>query len=362
MIIDPSMFAGIGAPSGTLAITVDTLPPATPGAPDLLASSDTGGIDDDNVTTVQTPQFAGTGEANALVRLYANGQQVGNDLLTSGGDYRVLSSTLNDGVYMMTVRLEDLAGNVSAPSAGLKVTIAKQSLTLPGGTTSPAGGAVTVDLAAGTIAGFASPSASGKFGVVGIPVVNIGANGHDLTILGTAGDDLLTCTPSGAQAGSVLVGATGQLFALTGVGGTFTIDPLAGSNDVVAVVGSAGADSVTGNIDTTSTVQVGTFLTVAVPNADVDRLAIITLDGQDSITLNVKDTVSAVISVDAGDPSPAQNKNGDLLEVNAVSPKGFVQNSPGGPTPGSGTVFVTYPKTTNTTTRIDYTGVEKFSK
>ena len=363
LIIDPSEVAGSGGPSGTLPITVDTLAPATPGAPDLLASSDTAGIDDDNVTTVQTPQFGGTGEANALLRLYANGaQQVGNDVVTAGGDYKVTSSALNDGVYTMTVRLEDLAGNVSAPSAGLKVTIAKQSLTLPGGTTTPAGGPVTIDLAAGTIAGFASPSASGKFGVVGIPVVNIDANTHALTILGTSGGDQLTYTPAGAQSGGVLVGAPGQLFSLTGVGGTFTIDPLTGNNDVVTVVASAGPDTVTGNIDVTSTVQVGALLTVAVPNADVDRLVINTLGGQDAITLNVTDAVSATISVDAGDPAPAQPKNGDLLEVNAVSPKGFVQNAPGGPTQGSGVVTVTYPKTTNTTTVIEYAGVEKFSK
>ena len=280
----------------------------------------------------------------------------------SGGAYKVTSSTLNDGVYLMTVRLEDLAGNVSAPSAGLKVTIAKQSLTLPGGTTTPAGGLVTVDLGAGTIAGFASPSASGKIGIVGIPVVNIDANNNALSILGTSGDDQLTYTPTGAKSGSVLVGGSAQFFSLTGVGGTFTIDPLTGNNDVVTIIGSAGADAVTGNIDVTSTVQVGALLTVAVPNADVDRLAIVTLDGQDTITLNVTDTVSATISVDAGDPAPAQNKNGDLLLVNAVSPKGFVQNAPGGPTQGSGVVTVTYPKTTNTTTLIEYTGVEKFSK
>ena len=359
LMIDPAQVPGTGAPSATLAITVDTAAPATPAAPDLLASSDTAGISDDNVTTVQTPQFTGAGEANALIRLYANGSQVGADLVTSGGTYQVLSSALNDGVYMMTVRLEDLAGNVSLPSAPLKVTIAKQSLTLPGATTSPAAGAATIDLGAGTVAGFASPSATGKFGIVGIPVVNIDANGHALSILGTSGDDQLTYTPTGAHAGTVSVGATGQVLNVTGVGGTFTIDPLGGGNDVVTVVGGAGDDTVTGTIDVTDTVQVGALLAVAVPNADVDRLAIVTQAGQDSITLSVTDAVNATVSVDAGDPATAQNKNGDMLEVDAGSPKGFVQNSPGGPTEGSGTILVTYPKTTNTTTRIDYTGVEK---
>jgi hypothetical protein len=320
-------------------------------------------VDDDNVTTVQTPQFSCAGEANALVRLYAGVAQVGSSLMTSGGTCIIASSPLADGVYMMTVRLEDRAGNVSAASQGLQVTIAHNSLTLPGGTTTPASGAVTVDLAAGTVAGYVSPSASGKFGVVGIPVVNLSANGNALTILGTAGDDALTYTPTGANAGNVVVGATGQLFSLANVSGTlFTIDPLAGNNDVVTVMGSAGADAVTVNVDTTNTAQVGSLLKVSVPNADVDRLAVVTLDGQDTITVNVKDTVNAKLSVDAGNPAPAPNKTGDTLQVKAVSPKGFVQNNPGGPTQGSGVVVVTYPKTTNTTVTIEYTAVEKFSK
>jgi hypothetical protein len=359
----PNHAVGQGGESSALLITIDTAPPASPAAPDLLASSDTGGVDDDNVTTVQTPQFSCAGENNALVRLYAGAAQVGSSLMTSGGTCIIASSPLADGVYVMTLRLEDRAGNVSAASQGLLVTIAHNSLTLPGGTTTPAAGAVTVDLAAGTVAGFVSPSASGKFGVVGIPVVNLNANGNALTILGTAGDDALTYTPTGANAGNVVVGATGQLFSLANVSGTlFTIDPLTGNNDVVTVMGGAGADAVTVNVDTTNTAQVGSLLKVSVPNADVDRLAVVTLDGQDTITVNVKDTVNAKLSVDAGNPAPAPNKAGDTLQVNAVSPKGFVQNKPGGPTQGSGVVVVTYPKTTNTTVTIEYTAVEKFSK
>jgi hypothetical protein len=263
----------------------------------------------------------------------------------------------------MTTRLEDRAGNVSAPSPGLQVTIAHSALPLPGGTTTPASGAVTVDLAGGTVAGFVSPSATGKFGVVGIPVVNIDANGKGVTVMGTAGDDALTYTPTGANAGTVAVGATGQFFSLSNVAATgLTIDPLAGVNDVITVMGSAAADAVTVNVDTVHTVQVGALLRVSAPSADVDRLAISTLDGQDEIAFNVKDTVSATLSVDAGAPAPAPNKAGDNLQVSDVSPRGHVQNNPGGPTPGAGVVVVTYPRTTNTTVTVEYTGVEKVSK
>jgi len=220
-----------------------------------------------------------------------------------------------------------------------------------------------VDLAAGTVAGFPGiAGATGKAGIVGIPVVNLDVNGQALTILGTANDDGLQYTPTGAQAGTLTRDGSLQVLNFSSVGGTFTIDPLAGNNDVVTVMGSAGADAVTVNVDTIDTAQVGSLLKVSVPNADVDRLAVVTLDGQDKVTMNVKDTVSAKLSVDAGNPAPAPNKAGDTLQVNAVSPKGFVQNNPGGPTQGSGVVVVTYPKTTNTTVTIEYTAVEKVSK
>ena len=76
-----------------------------------------------------------------------------------------------DGVYNITATIEDAAGNVGPPTAPLKVTIAKFSLTLPGDTVAPAAGAVVIDLAAGTIQGFASASATQLIGIDGIPAV-----------------------------------------------------------------------------------------------------------------------------------------------------------------------------------------------
>ncbi|MGH9224138.1 MAG: Ig-like domain-containing protein [Acidimicrobiales bacterium] len=126
--------------SEELLVVVDTTKPVALSVPDLLASPGSGGIDDDNITTHQQPHFAGAGEPNALVRLYA-GPQVGNSVLTSSGAYEVSSSTLADAVYQVTVTFEDLAGNVSLPSPALKVTVAHDSLTLPGATaSSPAAG------------------------------------------------------------------------------------------------------------------------------------------------------------------------------------------------------------------------------
>ncbi len=55
-----------GPQSVELAVTVDTTAPAKPAAVDMLASSDSGVSDSDNMTNINAPAFAGAGaEANA---------------------------------------------------------------------------------------------------------------------------------------------------------------------------------------------------------------------------------------------------------------------------------------------------------
>ena len=64
------------------------------------------------------------------------------------------SNPLDDGTYGVFADAEDLAGNVSGPSATLKTTIANQSLSLPLPTFGAPGSPVAVDLAAGTVSGY----------------------------------------------------------------------------------------------------------------------------------------------------------------------------------------------------------------
>ena len=99
--------------------TLDTTAPATPAAPSLLATSDSGFSNSDHITNVTTPTFAGTGEADAIVNLFANGSTtpVGTDEVNTTGTYTVtVGSALADGSYNMAVQLVDVAGNVSALS------------------------------------------------------------------------------------------------------------------------------------------------------------------------------------------------------------------------------------------------------
>lgn len=113
-------------------LTVDTTAPTTSSI-DLIPESDTGTSASDNVTSVTTPTFSGTAPANSLLRLYANGSLVGTTTVGSDasdgnvgnglGSWGVTSGTLRNGIHAITYTLEDLAGNVSTPSAPLLIEI-----------------------------------------------------------------------------------------------------------------------------------------------------------------------------------------------------------------------------------------------
>ncbi|WP_188508061.1 Ig-like domain-containing protein [Parapedobacter pyrenivorans] len=94
-----------------------------PSAPDLTASSDRGSSNTDNLTNDTTPTFTGTAEAGAIVRLYADGVEVGSVTADGSGNWTITSTPLNEGTYDITARTDDGAGNLSAPSSSLSVTI-----------------------------------------------------------------------------------------------------------------------------------------------------------------------------------------------------------------------------------------------
>jgi hypothetical protein len=356
---------GQGGESDALIVTLDTTAPGAGalGVLDLLASSDTGGIDDDNITTFSTPSFGIQVNATGFVRVYAQSLPAGANILvaqflaTTTGAWQVTVQSLTDGVYNMTATIEDAAGNVGLPTAPLKVTIARFSLTLPGNTVAPAAGPVVVDLAARTIQGLGSASLSGLIGISGIPTIYLNANGKSLTLNLTPGDDSLGYTPSGPDAGSFSLGGVDQTINFSGVD-LFTVNPLTG-NDTVTTYGTAAGDVVTVNVNTMVTVQVGNTKTLNLPAAQIEKVGISTLQGGDTIDVNIYDTVSASLFVDGGEPTTV-NKGNDVLNVfdQSAGKKGTYSNISGGNTAGSGAVVLSF-KTTGNSTRIDYVAIEK---
>src|SRR6056297_975009 len=119
----------VGALSPALVITVDTMPPNTPGTPDLIAASDSG-ITNDNITNDTTPTFSvnvsalDVGDRLELVDT-SNGDAVVASYVKAPGDtvVQVTASSLSDGTHGLATRAVDAAGNVSAPSGAINVVI-----------------------------------------------------------------------------------------------------------------------------------------------------------------------------------------------------------------------------------------------
>ena len=111
-----------GATSAALSVTIDTQS-AAPSAPVLDASVDSGVLAD-NRTKYTLPTFDGTGEDGATVTIYSKGTAVGSGVVAAGVYHVTITTPLApDGVYAITARATDVAGNTSAVSAPLSLTI-----------------------------------------------------------------------------------------------------------------------------------------------------------------------------------------------------------------------------------------------
>ena len=111
----------VSAASAALSVTVDTAT-AQPTI-DLDALSDTGSSDSDNLTKDNTPSLSGTAEAGSTVEIFDGTTSLGTVTANGSGAWSFTSTTLADGVHSLTAVATDVAGNVSAASAALSVTV-----------------------------------------------------------------------------------------------------------------------------------------------------------------------------------------------------------------------------------------------
>ncbi|MEU6865035.1 Ig-like domain-containing protein [Streptomyces sp. NPDC046876] len=382
VVVDPSDDPGVPGTGHTvgsgpesahrLLVQLDTTAPAAPGAaPDLLASSDSGGNDTDDITTVDKPAFQGSQvEPNTVVRLLATPAKgsaavVGKDTVTPEGDYEVVSAALRDGRYGFAVRLEDLAGNVSGPSPSLKVTIAKHALHLTGATSD-----VLVDIAAGRVTGY--PGIPGGYvGILGIPLVDLDANGHGVAVRGGARDDHLTFTPTGVDSGRLTRTSYAQTLAFSHVKGDVAVNTDAG-DDEVAIVGTNRGDVIRGVVDTFTTLRVEALplgvrgpaklqalLGLRVTTGQTERIGVLARGGQDRVEITAHDTVSAQLAVDGGPPTGVEAAKGDELILRSASPNAEMHESRA--ESGTGTALIAYPGSTHARTSIDFTDIESLA-
>ena len=107
-------------------IAIDTVPPGMPAFVGLAPASDSGVLGD-NITNITTPVVTGTAEANSTVTLYegvgAGALLLGTTVADGSGNWSITSSILGDGTHDLTASATDAAGNVSAISGQLAITV-----------------------------------------------------------------------------------------------------------------------------------------------------------------------------------------------------------------------------------------------
>jgi hypothetical protein len=116
-----------------VSVVVDT-GAAAPSAPQLDAASDSGSLDKDGITNVKKPTLSGSGlETGATVEIYDGGVKIGQASAGSNGAWSFTAAgDLADGKHTLSAMQIDLAGNTSAASAPLEITIDTAAAAAPG--------------------------------------------------------------------------------------------------------------------------------------------------------------------------------------------------------------------------------------
>jgi hypothetical protein len=112
----------VSAHSTSVDVTVD-LSAAKPSAPLLFVASDTG-VKNDSITSLATPTIGGYGvEPGAKMELFEGDNLLASTSADADGNYKITLAALAEGVHHLGVRQTDVAGNVSALSSNLDLTI-----------------------------------------------------------------------------------------------------------------------------------------------------------------------------------------------------------------------------------------------
>ncbi len=233
---DIDVAGNVSTPSGAFSLTILSGSLATPPAPTLLATDDSG-VSGDNTTNVRQPHLTGTASGGVTIQIVgAGGAILGTAPIGPGGSYTVaVASPLADGTYSLSVQSIDAAGNLSTLSPALGLTILA---------TPPA-----------------APSAPVLFpaddsGTLGDGITNV--NQPRLTGTAVAGDTVLLLNASNAVIGSTVATS----------GGLYTVIPSSPLADGSYVLHTVTVD-VAGNVSSASGTIALTILTAppAAPGA-----------------------------------------------------------------------------------------------
>ena len=133
----------VSSASLPLSLTIDTVAPNAPAAPQLSAASDTGRAGDG--ITFAIPVLEGSVQANALVTVYEGQKVLGTAAADAQGHWQLEVRGLALGAHTITATQTDAAGNVSGASGNFVLTlrpgpvqvdgvsVTTNPVTLPGG-------------------------------------------------------------------------------------------------------------------------------------------------------------------------------------------------------------------------------------
>ncbi|MCV6621535.1 MAG: Ig-like domain-containing protein [Cellvibrionaceae bacterium] len=116
----------------TATVNIEVLAPLIKPTIDLLASSDSGKFDNDNLTNDTTPTFTGDATAGSTVVLYADNKKVGETVADSNGKWTITSSDLVDKVYDFHVKSSLAGASKNSDDLAVEIdTIVEASASLP---------------------------------------------------------------------------------------------------------------------------------------------------------------------------------------------------------------------------------------
>lgn len=178
--------------ASTSAVLVDGVIPDAPVV--MSISDDSGTAADDEITNDNTLSFAGTGEANATIEVFIEGQSIGTTMANASGEwtYDHTGTVLNDDTYEVTATATDAARNTSAESSALSVVVDTTPPAVPTldlATASDQGISSTDDLTSGNMLSFEGTAEAGS--VINIFLVINGmpsGEGTESTVTGNDGN------------------------------------------------------------------------------------------------------------------------------------------------------------------------------
>src|SRR4029077_15702981 len=118
------------AASGALSVTIDA---AAPVVPSITAFSTDSGTAGDGITNDNTLTLTGSAEANATLKVYDGATLLGPATADGNGSWSYTTAALTNGAHSLTATATDVAGNTSAASAALNVTIDASAPVVPTG-------------------------------------------------------------------------------------------------------------------------------------------------------------------------------------------------------------------------------------